>query len=223
VWAEVLVLCVTGSLYPVALVAIVGYLGGERRIQHGIAFVAGGALVCAATGTAIVIAVRAFGITQVHHQAASGLTDVLLGAGVLAFSLVLLRRDRRQRVFAPAAEPTAAAHDDSTGSSRNPPLWESFVAGVLIYAPMLCYFASVKILAEEPTGVWLTASSVFICIVVSLLIAEIPIALVAVAGQRSEPLLHKVTPLVVRYTKPVLLTFGGAAGLYLIFKGVATL
>ena len=61
-WGEVLLLCLSGSLYPIALAAILAYLGGPTPLRNAVAFMAGGALVCAVTGVGIAIAVKKLGL-----------------------------------------------------------------------------------------------------------------------------------------------------------------
>lgn len=216
-WAEVLLLCASGSLYPVALVTIIHYLGGERRIPRSLAFTAGGAVITAITGTLIVVLVRTIGLTREHHPTPSALFDVAVGSGLLVFSAILLERNHRTG---------AVAGDTLEGSAEQPsdgPLWRAFAAGVAIYLPMLSYFAAVKIVAGQPDGPLYTGFAVFVCILVTLMVAEIPIVLTALVGERSEPLLNRMTELVTRYTRPVLLITGVAVGVYLIGKGLLAL
>jgi Sap, sulfolipid-1-addressing protein len=116
--------------------------------------------------------------------------------------------------------------DTLDGSAERPsdgPLWQAFAAGVAIYLPMLSYFAAVKIVAGQPAGALYTGFAVFVCILVTLMVAEIPIALTALAGERSQPLLTRMAELVTRYTRPVLLICGVAVGGYLIGKGLLAL
>jgi len=217
VWGEVLLLCLSGSLYPIALAAILAYLGGPTPLRNAVAFMAGGALVCAVTGVGIAIAVKKLGLTAVKHPTPSAVVDIVLGAGVLVFSGILYLRYRKVSAADPphvVAEPTAA--------EREPVLWKALVAGLLVYAPMLSYFASIKIVASHTSGV-ATAAAIVVCIVVTLLVVEIPIVLILVAGDRAQPVLERLSTLLARYAKPTLLVLGAAAGGYLIGKGLFAL
>lgn len=165
--AEVLLLCLSGSLYPLALATIIYYLGGARPMQRSLAFAAGGLAVTAVTGTLIVVLVRSVGLTHKKHPTPSPLFDVVVGAGLVVFSAILLARERRhsaadvdlgKAVDAPADRPTDGS------------LWRAFIA-----------------------------------------------------GEHSEPLLTRMSQLVNRYTKPVLLLAGVAVGIYLIGKGLLAL
>jgi hypothetical protein len=219
--AEILLLCLSGSLYPLALVTIIHYLGGERRLPRSFAFAAGGVAITAVTGTLIVVLVRGAGLTREQHPTPSALFDVVVGAGLVAFSTVLLLRDNRRRVEGVDAGKPAAG--DANRPADDGSLWRAFLAGVAIYLPMLSYFAAVKIVAGRTSGLVLTGLSVFVCIVVTLLVVEVAIALAALAGERSDALLKRMSQLVTRYTKPVLLLAGVAVGIYLIVKGVLAL
>ena len=44
-WAQVLLLCALGALYPVALAAVTAYLGGEQPTRRALMFLAGGAAI----------------------------------------------------------------------------------------------------------------------------------------------------------------------------------
>jgi hypothetical protein len=218
-WPEVLLLCLSGSLYPIALLAVIEYLGRAQPVRTAVAFLVGGAIACAVTGTLIVILVRAFGLTDLKRPTPSAAVDITLGAGVLVLSGLLWLRVRKRSRLEPQGDPTA----DKPAKAHEAGLGKAFVAGLIIYAPMLSYFASVKIIAGHENGAATIAVGVLICIVLSLLVTEVPIAVVALAPDRSEPVLHTMSRWVVRYTKPVLLICGAGAGCYLIGKGIAHL
>jgi hypothetical protein len=100
-WGEALLLCLNGSLYPVALAAVIAYLGGPRPLRGAVAFMVGGAIVRVVTGTGIAIAVTQLGLTKVEHPTPSALIDIVLGMCLLIFSAILLQNYRK----ASAAEP----------------------------------------------------------------------------------------------------------------------
>jgi hypothetical protein len=228
----------------------------ERPIPLGLAFLAGGALICAVTGTVIVILVRVAGLNSNNRRTPSAWVDIVLGVAIAAFTAVLLTRDwRRHRADPPGGRPLvdgplgessvsgkidrSTTADPSTGDNAataatatgttavavapSRPGLKAFVTGVAVYLPMLSYFASVKIVASQEKNVAVIVVAVLVCIVVSLLITEVPLLIVVLAPDRSESVLNKMSAVVARYTRPALLIFGGAAGIYLIIKGFAAL
>ena len=217
---EVLLLCLSGSLYPLALVTIIHYLGGERRMQRSLAFAAGGVAITAVTGASIVVLVRTAGLTQEKHPTPSALFDIVVGAALVAFSALLLVRDRRQGTAVPDIAETETT---ASGTPADVSLWRAFLAGIAIYLPMLSYFAAVKIVAGQSLSVAVTALWVAVCILVTLIAVEGAIAVAALAGEHAESLLSRMSQLVAKYTKPVLVLAGVAVGVYLIVKGLAHL
>lgn len=217
-WGEVLLLCLSGSLYPVALAAVIAYLGGPTPLRDAVAFMAGGAIVCVVTGAVVAVAVKQFGLTSVQHPTPSALVDIVLGAAVLLFAGALLLRYRKTA----ATEPPSAVVAPEEDLSR-PSVWKAVFAGVVIYAPMLSYFASVKIVASHSSDVALLAAGIGICIVVTLVVVEIPIVLILIAGDRAQPVLARLSTLLARYAKPTVLVLGALAGCYLIVKGLLAL
>ena len=220
-WAEVLLLCLTGSLYPIALIAVVGLLAGERRLQHGFAYWLGGVVISLATGAAIIVAVRLLNLTPNHRPTPSAWVDIGFGVALLAFVTVLIIRGRRRSVQ--ADEHLLVEHDRQPETPRDPPLWRAFVTGIAVYSVMLSYFAAVKIVASQSHSTWEAVVALVPLTIVSLTITEVPLVAVAVAGSRADPFLNTMSRLVVRYTRPILLLCGGGAAVYLIIKGIARL
>ena len=50
---QALLLCLVGSLYPVALLGVLTYLGSARPLPTAAAFLAGGVIISFVTGTAL--------------------------------------------------------------------------------------------------------------------------------------------------------------------------
>jgi hypothetical protein len=214
---EALLLCLVGSLYPVALLAVLTYLGSARPLPTAAAFLAGGVLISFVTGTALVVLFRQFKIDPDHRPTLSGGVNIGLGIAVMLASAVWLvinyrrRRDNDTPDDAPADAPSEKT------------LRTALIAGVLVYLPMLSYFAAIKIIANQNYSAWETVGALVACVVVSLAVTELPIVIVALIGERATPLLRSFARFVSRNTTTILLLTGLGVGIYLVVKGIGEL
>ena len=216
---EALLLCLVGSLYPVALLAVLTYLGSARPLPTAAAFLAGGVIISFLTGTALVVLFRQFHLDPGHRPTPSAAVYIGLGVGVMVAASIWLMIDHRRRLRVhdtPAASPAADEPTEKT-------LRTAFVAGALIYLPMLSYFAAIKIIADQNYSAWQTVGALVACIAVSLTITELPIVVVALVGDRADPLLRAFARFVSRNTSTILLLTGVGVGAYLVVKGVGQL
>ena len=94
-WAQVLLLCALGALYPVALAAVTAYLGGEQPTRRALMFLAGGAVISAITGVVLIVVFRNVGLTPHQHRTPSAAVDIVLGLGVVGWAVAVLRRDQQ--------------------------------------------------------------------------------------------------------------------------------
>ena len=226
-WAQVLLLCAVGALYPVALAAVTAYLGGDQPMRQALGFLAGGAVISAITGVALLVVFRNFGLTPHQHRTPSAVIDIGLGLGIVGWAVAALLHDHGR------ARPKDGGNAESNsgdGTELVPPrrvgdrsLIRPFLAGVAIYLPMLNYFAAMKLIADQPISPLQSAVVLIPCIAVSLLITELPIVVVAVARERSAPILDTASGLVRRYSRPVLLIAAAGIGALFIGKGIAQL
>jgi hypothetical protein len=215
---QALLLCLVGSLYPVALLAVLTYLGSARPIPTAAAFLAGGVLISLLTGIALVVVFRQFHLEPGHRRTPSAAVYIGLGVGVIvaaAIWLVLNHRRRQREQDSPDAPPA----DEPTEKT----LRAAFVAGALIYLPMLSYFAAIKIIADRDWDGLQTAGALIACVAVSLAVTELPIVVVALVGKRADAPLHAFARFVSKNTSTILLLTGLGVGVYLVVRGVAQL
>ena len=88
---------------------------------------------------------------------------------------------------------------------------------------MLSYFAAIKIIADQNYNVWQTVGALIACVAVSLAVTELPIVVVALVGERADPLLHRFARFVSKNTSTILLLTGLGVGVYLVVKGIGQL
>ncbi len=215
---QALLLCLVGSLYPVALLAVLTYLGSTRPLPTAAAFLAGGVLISFATGTALVVLFRQFNLNPGDRPTPSAAVYLGLGVAVIVAAgvwLVIDQRRRRRGEATPGASPGAEPTEKT--------LRAAFVAGALIYLPMLSYFAAIKIIADQHYDVWQTVGALIACIAVSLAVTELPIVVVALVGRRADPLLHAFARFVAKNTSTILLLTGLGVGVYLVVRGIGQL
>ena len=213
---QALLLCLVGSLYPVALLGVLTYLGSARPLPTAAAFLAGGVIISFVTGTALVVLFRQFHLDPDHHRTPSAAVYIGLGVGVIVAASVWLVINHRRREHETSEAPRAGEPTEKT-------LRAAFVAGALIYLPMLSYFAAIKIIADQNYDLWQTVGALIACVVVSLAVTELPIVVVALVGERADPLLHGFARFVSKNTSTILLLTGLGVGVYLVVKGVGQL
>jgi quinol-cytochrome oxidoreductase complex cytochrome b subunit len=215
---EALLLCLVGSLYPVALLAVLTYLGSARPLPTAAAFLAGGVIISFVTGTTLVVLFRQFQLNPGHRRTPSAGVYIGLGIGVTVAAAIWLfidLRRRRSEQDSPDA-PSAAEPTEKT-------LRTAFLAGALIYLPMLSYFAAIKIIADQNYDGLQTVAALIACVVVSLTVTELPIVVVALVGDRADAPLHAFARFVSKNTSTILLLTGLGVGVYLVVKGVGQL
>ncbi len=212
---QALLLCLVGSLYPVALLAVLTYLGSARPLPTAAAFLAGGVIISFVTGTALVVLFRQFHVDPDHHRTPNAAVYIGLGVAVTVAAgiwLVVEHRRRGRNGATPEAS-TAAEPTEKT-------LRAAFVAGALIYLPMLSYFAAIKIIADQNYDGWQIVGALVACVVVSLAVTELPIVVVALIGERADRPLHAFARFVSKNTSTILLLTGVGVGVYLVVKGI---
>lgn len=215
---QALLLCLVGSLYPVALLAVLTYLGSSRPLPTAAAFLAGGILISFLTGIALVVLFRELHIEPGQHRTPSAAVYIGLGAAVIvaaAIWLVIHHRRRERGQDTPDAPPA----DQPTEKT----LRAAFIAGALIYLPMLSYFAAIKIIADQDWDAWQTAGALIACVAVSLAVTELPIVVVALVGNRADAPLQAFARFVSKNTTTILLLTGLGVGVYLVVRGVGQL
>jgi hypothetical protein len=214
---EALLLCLVGSLYPVALLAVLTYLGSARPLPTAAAFLAGGVVISFITGTALVVLFRQFNVDPDHRPTLSGGVNIGLGIAVMVASAIWLVINYRRRRNSDT--PDELPPDEPTEKT----LRAALIAGILVYLPMLSYFAAIKIIANQNYSARETVGTLVACVVVSLTVTELPIVVVALVGERANPMLRSFARFVSRNTATILLLTGLGVGIYLVVKGIGEL
>jgi hypothetical protein len=161
---------------------------------------------------------RHFRIDPGHHRTPSGAVYIGLGVGVIVAATIWLVINHRRRAHdhetndaAPVTEPTEKT------------LRAAFIAGALIYLPMLSYFAAIKIIADKDYDEWQTIGALIVCVAVSLAVTELPIVVVALLGERANAPLRVFARFVSKNTTTILLLTGLGVGVYLVVRGIGQL
>jgi hypothetical protein len=208
-------LAAAGAIYPVAFAAIVAMLGGREPLRRAIAFLAGGAIISLVAFAIIVVILSTLRFTPHHHPAVSA--AIKIGLGILLLLLAartLLRRRRRDASVTAPEQP----HPEDTGSTRR-----AFISGVIVYFPGVFLVASAKAVADAHAGFAPTAATSVLCVVVLLLIVEVPIVAFAVAPERVQPPLERITAMAKRHSAEVVLAIELVGGGYLLIAGLVAL
>lgn len=210
-----------GAIYPIAFAAIVAILGGAEPMRRAIAFLAGGALTSLIAFLVIVFVLSALHITPRHHPTASAAIKIALGAALLGLAAyALLRHGIPRTATLPDKTPTETPGEppDDAGGIRR-----AFISGIVVYFPGLFLIASAKAVTDAHASIVPTAATSVLCVLVLLLIVEVPIVAFAVARERVRPPLERITGAAKMHSKQVILAVELVGGIYLLVSGILAL
>jgi uncharacterized membrane protein YcjF (UPF0283 family) len=112
----------------------------------------------------------------------------------------------------------AEAEARAAGSVRR-----AFISGMIVYFPGIFLVASAKAVADA-RATWIpTAAVTVLCVIVLLLVIEIPILAFALAREKVQPPLERITRTAKRHSKQVILAIELVGGAYLLFAGISSL
>lgn len=228
---QLLLVALDAALYPTLLAAVAILLSQPRRRPLLTAYLAGGLTVSIAVGLGIVALLNGSGAVHDDRAGLSWITDVSIGGLAILLSVGLATRaDARfkARRRAPAAEPEGAAQQER--EEEREPLTQRilsrgsvpivFLAALAINLPGAAYLVGLKDIAAGDHGTGAVIVLVVVFNVIMFALAEIPLAGLAVAPERTVAVVDGVNGWVSGNSRRIAAVLSLALGVFLIVRGV---
>ena len=226
-------LALLAAIYPPAMLVAALYLGSERPGRSTVLYVVGGLVVVTVIGIAVLIAIRAGGLSHIgHHKTRYGLR---LGLGVAAIvaSLVLYRRRSPGPAPSSPSSPSSPAGPSSPSKPKKPNLIQrltahpkplaAFAVGAVMFGPSLTFIAAVQVVATAKTSLANTVAAMAMIIVLTVAFAWLPLVAYLIAPARTIRTLRTFDAWLKRHGKTVLTTAVGIVGIILVIQGITGL
>jgi hypothetical protein len=223
-------LALLAAVYPPAMLVAALYLGSERPGRSTVLYVVGGLVVVTVVGIAVLIAIRAGGLSHIgHHKTRYGLR-LGLGLAAIIASIVLYRR-RSRAVGAPdPAQPTGSAEPVKPKKpnllqrlTAHPKPLAAFAVGAVMFGPSLTFIAAVQVVATAKTSLLDTVGAMAMIIVLTVAFAWLPLLAYLIAPARTIRTLRTVDAWLKRHGKTVLTAAIGIVGVILVIQGITGL
>jgi MFS family permease len=213
---QALALALAASIYPPAVAAVIALGRGAEVRSRVFAFVLAAGLVTYAVGALILYALVELGATGAHHLTPGAALDVALGVLLMLLALRLHRR---------RPDPAAAAAPASATPSKIERYLESrrlaFVLGIVLYVlPSPIYIGAIKAIADANLSTSGELASLVGVVAVMLWMVELPMLMLLVVPDRAASTLERINLWFARHGRTLAIAAAGAAGIYLIVKGL---
>ncbi len=169
----------------------------------------------------MLLVLSASGATQGDSRSTSGAVDLLLGLGLFALATWAWRRRAH-----PPREPKPgdgggriARLSDRAATSVK---W-AFVLGFLMYVFSPGYLGAIKLIADSGGTTAGQVLAVLICAVCTLLLIEIPAAVLFVRPDRVKATLERFRDWLSTHSWTLVAVLAGAAGVWLLLKAISDL
>jgi hypothetical protein len=202
--AQAAVLALAGSIYPLAVLIVIGLLSRPRGRPLALVFLAGAALAVTLVAVIELWVLVTLDITANRSRAPSGWLFILLGLALVVIAVVLIGR---------------RGTTDAAPAPRQIGIVGAFLLGAVMYLPGPMYVAAVKTVADAGSSAALTTVGIVVCVVCVLVLTEGPIVFQWVAPRRSERALAAYGRFISQHGRDVLLGAALVVGGYLISRG----
>jgi hypothetical protein len=215
VFEQAAALAVVAAFSPTAMLIAALYLATANPRRMTALYVLGGSIIVTVSGTAVLLAIRAGGLSlRSQHEPRYGLR---LGLGVLALvaAVVIYRRKPEPREAAKQKKPSPIDRLLAQPKPRT-----AFVVGILIFGPGLTFIAAVQVVATAKASVAATIVAMAMIIVITLAFAWIPLLLHVFAPEFARRTLSGCERWLRQHGKRVLVGGVGLIGIYLVAQGI---
>jgi hypothetical protein len=215
-------LAALAAISPPALLLAAAYLGSARPRKMTALFLAGAVLMAVILGVAILVALRAGGLSlPARRPPRYGLR---LGLGVLALAaggyIAWRWRAKRKTPPDPAAPPKQSL---LARMASQPRPFTALATGVLVFGPSIGLIAAVQVVATAKADVESTAAAMVLVVVIYVAFAWLPLVVHLIAPDRTTRVLTAVNSWI-RVRGQILLAGAlGAIGAILLVQGAAGL
>jgi hypothetical protein len=165
------------AVAPAAILACAVYLGSANPHRTMVFFLAGGVVMTAVVGVAILIALRAGGLSLPSHRTPRYGLRTALGAASLAGGLVVARRGPRagtKKKKRPGLVARVMARPGPVAA---------FVTGMLVFTPSAALIAAVQVIATARASVIDTGLTLALVVVIAVGLGWVPFVFYLVAPE----------------------------------------
>jgi threonine/homoserine/homoserine lactone efflux protein len=208
--AQVVPLALAAAISPVIFLLQLTTLTGPRPVARGAALTAGAAVVLIVLST---LGVALGGTSFSDNETLKGIVNIVFGVLLVAVGLRALLRPPKPKPAEPEAKPTSVGR--------------SFVAGAGGMASNLTSFAlyipALALIAGSGLGLGQRGLAALIILLVTLMVAWVPLLLVVAAPSASSRLLAALGGWMTRNDRWIQVVLGLGFGIWLVAKGVTAL
>jgi len=222
---QLMLLALDAALYPTLLAAVAILLSQPRRRSLLTAYLAGGMTMSIGIGLGIVALLNGSGTVHDDRSGVSWIADVAVGGLALLLAAALsahagarLRRRRRSPNTAHAAQGREPVSQRLLARGSVPVV---FVAALVINLPGVAYLIGLKDIATGGHGTGGVIALVVAFNVVMFTLAEVPLAGLVVAPERTVALVDQADGWFAANGRRIAVVLSAALGVFLVVRGVA--
>lgn len=176
VFGQAAVLALLAAFYPAAMLVATLYLGSDRPGRTTALYVAGGLLIVTVVGIAVLLAIRAGGLSLVGHRQARYGLRLGLGVAAVVASIVLHRREPKP------PDPAGPGRQNLIERfAARPRLLAAFAAGVVMFGHSLTFIAAVQVVATARISLVDTVAAMAMIVVLTVAFAWLPLVAYLIA------------------------------------------
>jgi len=209
-------LAALGALYPPALVVAAVYLGSASPRRMTVLYLLGAVVITIVTGVALLVVLRAGGLSLPTHRTPR--YGLRLGLGVLALAAAgyLTWRYRHRR----PPDPTKTKKPGRIARmTTHPRPLTAVVVGFLLFVPGFGFLAAVQVIATAKASPAATAGALALVVIIDIAFAWLPLLIHVVAPDRTTRGLKALNTWLGVHGRTLLVAALGAVGVILVING----
>jgi hypothetical protein len=213
-------LAALGALYPPALVIAAVYLGSASPRKMTGLFLVGAVVMTVVTGVALLVVLRAGGLSLPTHRTPRYGVRTGLGALALAAAGYLVWRYLHHQPPDPARPGKPGRIARMTAHPR--PL-TAVIVGFLLFAPGFGFVAAVQVIATAKASLGATVGALALVVVIDVVFAWLPLVVHVLAPDQTTRGLKALNAWLSRHGRTILVAGLAAVGLILVIDGAVGL
>ena len=213
-FTEAAELSLVGAIYPLALLTSALYLASTSPGRMTVLYLLGGVLAVTIIGIAVLVAIRATGLSLPHHHSTRYGLRLALGVVALAAAVVIWNRKPKPPDPAKPAKPSLVSR-----LSAQPRALTAFAVGIIVFGPGVAFLAAVQVVATAKASVIATIGAMVMIVVITTTLGWLPLVAYLIAPDRTTRSLRQVVAWLKRHGKAVLTGALGVIGVLLVIQG----
>jgi hypothetical protein len=213
-------LAALGAVYPPALLIAAVYLSSASPRKLAVVYLAGAVLMTAVAAIAILVVLRAGGLSLPANRPPRYGLRVGLGALALAVAGYLVWRSRHRRAPDPAKPVKPGRISRMTAQPR--PL-TALAVGVVLFLPGVGFIAAVQAIATAKASLTATAAALVLVVVIDVAFVWLPLVVYLIAPDGTVRTLRTINAWLSAHGRALMPAALAAVGIILLIDGVAGL